>query len=290
MNLLLILFIVLYASSKTDVQKATAVAESIRKGFNASSTIIATAQSPTSAQTSSTAIAETGDYSAFYDQLVALIQQSGLQNQVTVVATTNDVVITLKDTALYPSGSADLSPVAHNLMNSIGHLLLQVQFGLVMVEGYTDTDPIHNSQFADNLQLSTERANNVYRVLLGSGVSQDKLASIGWGETHPVAPNTTSANKAQNRRVVLTILRSTNGLTPQQIIAAQDLLNQPAFSVSAASQAAAASASSSATASTASSSSSKAASSKASTSSKASSGKSSSSKATKTSATSHSTS
>lgn len=270
MNLLLILFIILYSMSKTDVAKATAVAESIRKGFNASSSISQTAQSPVSDKTTSTAIDSADDYSKFYDELISLVKQAGMQNQVDISEDTNDVIITLKDTALYPSGSADLSPQAKSMMSSIGGLLLKVNFAYVMIEGYTDTDPIHTAQFQDNRDLSTERANNVCRVLIASGIPQDKLASIGWGETHPVAKNDTSENKALNRRVVLTITKS-NVLTPQQIVEAKDLLSQ----MSATDKASMSSSSASSTASSSSSSASSKSSSKSSskTSSKASSSK-----------------
>jgi chemotaxis protein MotB len=223
MNLLLILFIILYSMSKTDVAKATAVAESVRKGFNAISTTSQTNQSPSSSNTSSEAISGAGDYSGFYDKLIALINQAGMQNQVDVVADSTDVVITLKDTALYQSGSAVMNAQATNLMTSIGQLLTQVTYSIVMVEGYTDTDPIKTDQFADNLDLSTARANGVNRVLQAAGVPVEKLDSMGHGANDPIAKNDTAEHKAMNRRVVLTICK-TNVLTAQQIIAYQDLL------------------------------------------------------------------
>jgi chemotaxis protein MotB len=224
MNLLLILFIILYSMSKVDVQKAAAVAASIRKGFNASVTASQTAQSPDSANTSSTAVAGAGDYSGFYDQLVALIKQAGMQDKVEVVADSTDVVITLKDTALYESGSATMDAQAQSLMSSIGYLLTQVEYKLVMVEGYTDTDPINTPEIPDNRELSTKRANGVCRVLEAAGVPSGKIESSGHGENDPVANNDTSSNKALNRRVVLTIFKSTNGLTATEIITAQEIL------------------------------------------------------------------
>ena len=229
MNLLLILFIILYAMSKTDVAKATAVAESIRKGFNAVSMTSQVGQSPNNSNTSSTATSATNDYSGFYDKLIALIDQAGMQNQVDVTADSNDVVITLKDNALYASGSATMDQTALNLMTQIGGLITQVKYALVMVEGYTDTDPIHTDQYTDNLDLSTARSNDVNRVLQSAGVPSAKVVSVGHAENEPIAPNDTAANKALNRRVVLTIYKNTNGLTAQEIIAAQDIINQPGF-------------------------------------------------------------
>lgn len=277
MNLLLILFIVLYSMSKTDVAKATAVAESMRKGFNASVSTSQLNQSPTSSKTTSTNMAggnvssTNTDYSEFYDQLMQLLKQKGLQNSVEVKADSSSVVITLKDTALFAPGVAVMNDQSKTLMQSIGSLLAQVQYALILVEGYTDSDPIHTSSFPDNLELSTVRANNVNRLLQTCGIPSSKIISMGHGENDPVAPNDTAANKAKNRRVVLTIMKSTSNLTPDQIIAAKDLL-----SLNSSSSAATAAASSASSASSGSSSS-KSSSSK-SSSSKSSSSKSSSSK------------
>lgn len=226
MNLLLILFIVLYSMSKTDVQKASQVANAIRSGFNVSALATASGASGTgNGGGAASAASGAGDYSGFYDKLIALIQQAGLSGQVSVAADSSDVVITLKDSALYASGSATMDPQAVGLMTSIANLLKQVDYAMIMIEGYTDTDPIHTSQFQDNLDLSTARASNVFRLLTSCGIPADKMTSTGYGEWHPVAPNDTAANKALNRRVVLTIFKNANNLTPTQIIAARELLN-----------------------------------------------------------------
>lgn len=231
MNLLLVLFIILYSMSKTDVAKATMVAESIRKGFNASQTTSELGQSPNGQSTTSTAIAGgstnsslTKDYSEFYDQLVDLVRKAGIQSKVQITADNSDVVITLTDTALYAPGVATMNAQSQELMSSIGGLLKQVDYAMVMVEGYTDSDPIHTSQFQDNLDLSTARANNVNRLLVSVGIPSSKICSLGHGENSPVAPNDTTAHKAQNRRVVLTIFKNLQNLTANQIIAARDLL------------------------------------------------------------------
>ena len=211
--------------SKTDVAKATIVAESIRKGFSASVTTPQVAESPSSSQTSSTAISATDSYTDFLSQLEQLVNQENMQNQVQITSNSNDVVVSLKDNALYASGSDTLIPQAQNLMFSIGQLLTKIDFALVMVEGYTDTDPIHTDQFPDNLELSTARANGVNRVLQSGGVPSSKVVSLGWGQNDPVASNDTPADKALNRRVVITIFKNMDGFTPQEIIAAKDLLS-----------------------------------------------------------------
>lgn len=228
MNLLLILFIILYAMSKTDVQKATQVAESIRQGFNASQQ--AAQQSPVSQNTSSNALANQAaaasstassadqDWSALYDQLSKMVATAGQQSNVDLSSTSRGVVITLKDTTLYTPGSAIMNTSGQNLVLKIGAALKQVNYALIIVEGHTDSDPIHNAQFPDNLALSSTRADNVERALISQGLDAKKLAAMGRSDTVPVAPNDTPANKAKNRRVVITIYKSISNLTADQVI------------------------------------------------------------------------
>lgn len=74
---------------------------------------------------------------------------------------------------------------------------------LVMVAGFTDDLPIrgYESAFADNWQLSTERALTVVRGLVAAGVPPDRLFAAGFGAHHPAVPNTDATARAQNRRV-----------------------------------------------------------------------------------------
>ena len=66
-----------------------------------------------------------------------------------------------------------------------------------MIEGHTDSDGGANT----NLALSQARAEAVEQALIDRGVDGDVLDPVGFGETQPIAPNDTDANKALNRRV-----------------------------------------------------------------------------------------
>ncbi|HWZ21473.1 MAG TPA: OmpA family protein [Cytophagaceae bacterium] len=57
-----------------------------------------------------------------------------------------------------------------------------------------------------NLKLSDARAKAVADYIEGKGIADDRISSKGYGQTKPVVPNTTPANKAKNRRVEFTIL------------------------------------------------------------------------------------
>ena len=86
-------------------------------------------------------------------------------------------------------------------------LSLASAYSFILVEGHTDSDPISTAQYADNMALSSARAGNVWRELVRCGLPPEEMASIGYGEYRPIAPNDSAANKSKNRRVVITILK-----------------------------------------------------------------------------------
>ena len=65
------------------------------------------------------------------------------------------------------------------------------------VEGHTDSQ----GDDAFNLKLSEERANAVRSKLIEMGISADRLAAKGWGESKPISNNASPEDMANNRRV-----------------------------------------------------------------------------------------
>lgn len=207
MNLLLILFIVLFCMATKDVKKQRNVMNAIAKGFGTTSSSGLTGNK---GKASSKVSAPSSDYSDFLNQLIALLQKRGVLNKVDLTDNNSEVVITLKDNLLFDRGRYDLSSDKTSLIRTIGDLMTKLSYGAIYVEGYTDSDPIHNAEVRDNMELSQKRAYNVYYILKGAGLK--KLFTAGFGELYPVAPNDTVADKAKNRRVVIAIVRK--GLVP----------------------------------------------------------------------------
>jgi len=71
----------------------------------------------------------------------------------------------------------------------------------IQIGGHTDSDGAADY----NESLSARRATTVHDYLANDGISEDRMSVRGYGETQPIADNTTAAGKAQNRRVVLQI-------------------------------------------------------------------------------------
>ena len=92
---------------------------------------------------------------------------------------------------------ATLRPESMGIINEIYTLMEQHPDLKFSVEGHTDSD----GDDAFNQTLSEARAKTVMDKLISMGISSERLASKGWGESMPITSNGTAEEKAENRRV-----------------------------------------------------------------------------------------
>lgn len=86
-------------------------------------------------------------------------------------------------------------------LDKIVAMLKSEQTMQLIIEGHTDSDGTTDH----NQILSQKRAESVKSYLVSAGISSSRLFTEGYGESMPVAPNTTATGKAQNRRVELVV-------------------------------------------------------------------------------------
>lgn len=115
------------------------------------------------------------------------------------------VVDIVTDRVLFDLGQATLRPHGGLVLDAIAPVLRNVPNDLV-VEGHTDNQPISDSRFASNWELSTMRATTVLRYLLFQGVDASKVAAAGYADQRPLRAGDSSASRARNRRVAIVIL------------------------------------------------------------------------------------
>lgn len=74
---------------------------------------------------------------------------------------------------------------------------------MLMVSGFTDDRPMRDSnrQFADNWELSAQRALTVTRALIEEGLPSSSVFAAAFGHEQPVASNADADGRARNRRV-----------------------------------------------------------------------------------------
>jgi type VI secretion system protein ImpK len=114
-------------------------------------------------------------------------------------------VVTINGDGLFASGSADLAPGFVPLIQRIGDALKDVP-GNVVVAGHTDNQRVFSARFPSNWHLSQARAEAVRDMLAARAGTSSRFSAEGRGDAEPIAPNDTSANRARNRRVDITVL------------------------------------------------------------------------------------
>lgn len=216
MTLLFSLFVVLFAISSVDQSKLSEVAASVEEAFGVmdsqgSSILNRRVDSlrpipPVMQHPSPPPPVESSN-----DMVKRLAKVIGrnvqLAGAVQLRQETRGVVIQLKDTRLFPSGSAELQP---NILPELQRMAKELErLGQPLrIEGHTDNVPIHGGGiYHSNWDLSAARATSVLRFLLANTKLPPQSYSVaGYGEYRPIASNATEAGRARNRRVDIVIL------------------------------------------------------------------------------------
>lgn len=103
----------------------------------------------------------------------------------------------------FDTNSATLKPESKAELDKLVAFIKSNAIAKIEVGGHTDNVGDDKS----NQTLSENRAKAVYDYLIKSGIEALRLTSKGYGETKPVADNTTEDGRAKNRRTEITILR-----------------------------------------------------------------------------------
>ena len=111
------------------------------------------------------------------------------------------LIVTFNEAILFDFNSYQLKEASQQNLMQTADVLVKYPDTDLEVEGHTD----NVGSEAYNLRLSEQRADAVKIFLVAHGVDPSRLASKGYGETHPVATNENDAGRAQNRRVQLQI-------------------------------------------------------------------------------------
>lgn len=114
--------------------------------------------------------------------------------------------IGISSSLLFAFNSAELQPEGRALLQNLAGTLtayLQASDEVLMVSGHTDDRGVRggSERFADNWELSAQRALTVTRALVEAGVPRASVFAAAFGAEQPVGPNTDAAGRALNRRV-----------------------------------------------------------------------------------------
>jgi len=152
-------------------------------------------------------------------ELESLLQAQIDEGRLIVYRDLNDIRIRLKGDDFYRSGSADLQGEGLDLLNHVIRAFQQTEYSdfNIEVEGHTDNVPIKTAGFSSNWELSTARASNVVKYFDRMGLEQERLKASGYADSRPLVQldsygNPFAASKEQNRRIVLRLYYTSEGL------------------------------------------------------------------------------
>jgi outer membrane protein OmpA-like peptidoglycan-associated protein len=126
---------------------------------------------------------------------------------VSVVRDGDNITLNMPGNVTFATNSSDLNPAFFNVLNSVGKVLAKYEKTVVEVAGHTDS----TGSDAYNQGLSERRANSVSAYLRSQGVIEQRLITLGMGESRPIADNSSDSGRQANRRVEITMVPVTQG-------------------------------------------------------------------------------
>jgi outer membrane protein OmpA-like peptidoglycan-associated protein len=136
-------------------------------------------------------------------ELRAELQGTG----VSVTRMGDNITLNMPGNVTFDTDSAALRPQFFGVLNSVGKVLTEYDKTVVEVAGHTDS----TGSDSYNMQLSQRRANTVGEYLYTQGIMDQRIISVGMGEHHPIADNSTPEGRQLNRRVEITLVPVTAG-------------------------------------------------------------------------------
>jgi chemotaxis protein MotB len=205
-TLLMVFFVLLFAMGNINTQKSKKLVGSLQdagvllEGRKVGVKIVRPIQ-PTEPATQEVS----GDSSSTVSRLSEVSRNAidDLANhpEITVIKTPKGLFITLSDGVLFQSGFSELRPEGYPVLNKIIRVLQSNELD-VRIEGHTDNVAIRSGRFPSNWDLSIVRAVHVVKYFIDDGkIAPQRLSAVGYGESKPLCPNDSPANREKNRRV-----------------------------------------------------------------------------------------
>jgi len=118
-----------------------------------------------------------------------------------IEAAAQEILKTAFDDLEFVAGSAVIKEASNNSLNDLAGLLLKKPEWKIQISGHTDN--VGNDQA--NLILSKKRAESVKTYLVSKNVPAERVKTLFFGKTKPIAPNETEEGRQKNRRVEMKI-------------------------------------------------------------------------------------
>jgi outer membrane protein OmpA-like peptidoglycan-associated protein len=148
-----------------------------------------------------------GGVGYYMDVQEAKLRQRLAGTGVSVTRNGDNITLNMPSSITFALNSSDLNSQFYSALDGVSLVLKEYDKTVIEVAGHTDSSG--SDQY--NQSLSERRAQAVTSYLGSHGVKQQRLLTVGAGESHPVAANDNEAGRAANRRVEMTIVPVTKG-------------------------------------------------------------------------------
>lgn len=138
-----------------------------------------------------------GAIGSYMDQQEAELRQSLQGTGVGVVRNGNNLSLIMPSNITFATDQDQINAGFYPTLNAVATVLRKYNRTLVDVNGHTDSTGDDNY----NYRLSERRALSVANYLTSQGNDPRRFSVLGFGETQPIASNSTDSGRAQNRRV-----------------------------------------------------------------------------------------
>ncbi len=135
-----------------------------------------------------------------YRKILQNLEKLDLNEDIELVRDRGAIVLRIKEKILFDSGSVRLKKEAAPVLKKVAELVRPLPFQM-RIEGHSDNRP-YASPSRSNWDLSVQRAVAVLKFFADNELlALDRLSAVGYGAEKPLLPNTSSKNRAMNRRV-----------------------------------------------------------------------------------------
>ncbi|MEO8660846.1 MAG: flagellar motor protein MotB [Bryobacteraceae bacterium] len=225
-TLLFALFVMMFANSEMNKDKAKAMSEGVKQAFEEGKMPAvlagilggtrqfkgkgnASVRGPEGREMGGAAKSTTGQMAELLPSLKYLSAQLEKEikaGQMQISMEPRGLVITLHEAAFFPSGGDTVNVSSYSSLAKVAEAVCRLP-NPVRLEGHTDSIPIRTARFRSNWELSAARSIAMLELFTTRfNVPRERLAVAGYAETAPVDSNETEEGRARNRRVDIVIL------------------------------------------------------------------------------------
>lgn len=143
-----------------------------------------------------------GGVGYYMDEQEKKLRQQTAGTGIDVTRDGDNLILNMPSNVTFPVNSSAIQPEFQQTLGSVANTLSQYEKSYIDIYGHTDSTG--TDQY--NQSLSERRASSVANFLGNSGVQQARLETRGYGESQPIASNSTEEGRSANRRVELKIV------------------------------------------------------------------------------------